>query len=216
MATRVLIADDHLVVRQGVRAVLDSGGGYEIVAEARDGREAVDLARRHSPSVIFMDPAMPELNGAEATRRIRKECSSVAVLALSMHSDSRYVSNMLSAGVSGYLLKTCDKQELLRAIEVALSGGTYLSPEVASAIVDDYVNGRDSERADDSILSAREREVLQLLAEGKTAKRIGRMLYVSSRTIDSHRQRIMSKLNVDSVAELTKCAIRMGLTTVQN
>jgi DNA-binding NarL/FixJ family response regulator len=213
MSTRVLIADDHPVVRRGVRALLTSREDYEVVAEARNGREAVDLARSHMPTVILMDPSMPELNGADAATRIRSECPGAVVVALSMHSDAQYVLRMLAAGASGYLLKTCDVEELLHAIEVACKGGMYLTPEVASEVVDCYLNGRGPVEDASSLLSEREREVLQLLAEGKSAKEIGQLLHVSSRTIDSHRQRIMAKLRVDSVAELTKCAIRMGLTT---
>jgi len=199
-----------------VRALLDGRDGYAIVGEAGHGREAVEMARRHMPAVVLMDPAMPELNGAEATAQILKECPGVVVVALSMHSDPKYVSRMLAAGASGYLLKTCDAEELLRSIEVAVSGGKYLAPEVASVVVDAYVNGRDPNEAAASGLTDREREVLQLLAEGKMAKEIARLLHVSSRTIDSHRQRLMAKLEVNSVAELTKCAIRMGLTTVES
>jgi len=216
MVTSVMVADDHPVVRRGVRALLASDEGYQVVGEAGDGREAVEMARRHMPDVVLMDPAMPELNGAEATARILKECAGVVVVALSMHSDPQYVSRMLIAGASGYLLKTCDTEELLHAIEVSLKGGKYLAPEVASTVVDAYVNGRDPNEADVSALSDREREVLQLLAEGKTAKQIGCLLHVSSRTIHSHRQRLMAKLKIDSIAQLTKCAIRMGLTTAES
>lgn len=215
MEAQVLIADDHLVVRRGVRALLSSNASYHVIGEATNGREAVEAARNLNPTVVLMEPVMPELNGADATRQIRAESPKTVVLALSMHSDEQYVLRMLAAGAAGYLLKTCDAEELFHAIEVVVGGRTYLTPEVAGAVVEGYVNGRGAEAGDDEKLSAREREVLQLLAEGYTAKGIGRVLHVSSRTIDSHRQRIMAKLEVDSVAKLTKCAIRMGLTTLE-
>jgi DNA-binding NarL/FixJ family response regulator len=216
MDTSVVIADDHPVVRRGVRALLASREGYEVVGEASNGREAVDLVRQHRPAIVLMDPAMPGMNGADATSQIRKECPGVVVLALSMHSDGQYVSRMLAAGAAGYLLKTCQADELLHAIEVVLQGGTYLTPEVASGIVDGYLSGHGPNEASVSCLCDREREVLQLLAEGESAKDIGRALHVSSRTVDSHRQRIMAKLKVDNLAGLTKCAIRMGLTALES
>ncbi len=215
MDVDVLIADDHLIVRRGVRALLSSNADYRIIGEASNGREAAEAARKLNPTVVLIDPAMPGLNGADVTAQIRAELPETVVLALSMHSDERYVSRMLAAGAGGYLLKTCNAEELFHAIEVAMEGGMYLTPEVAGVVVDNYVNGRGAESGEDRKLSAREREVLQLLAKGKTAKGIGHLLHVSSRTIDSHRQRIMAKLKVDSVAELTKCAIRMGLTTAE-
>lgn len=214
MSANVLVADDHAVVRQGVRSLLESCEGYAMVGEASDGRQAVELARKCKPDIVLMDPAMPGLNGADATVRIRTDCGEIPVLALSMHSDAHYVCLMLSAGASGYVLKTCDVGELLHAMKVLLDGGTYLTPEVASQVVDGYLNGGGPQEFEATDLSSREREVLQMLAEGKTAKQIGRLLHVSSRTVDSHRQRIMAKLKVDSVASLTKCAIRMGLTAI--
>jgi len=215
MAAGVLIADDHPVVRRGIRALLTQRDGFEVVGEAGNGRQAVEAVRRLRPEVVIMDPAMPELNGADATSQILKEFPETVVVALSMHSDERYVSQMLAAGAAGYLLKTCDAEEFFHAVEVALQGRTYLAPEVAGAVVDGYVNGYGPKTAEENKLSDREREVLQLLAEGKSAKQIGRLLHVSSRTVDSHRQRIMAKTGVDSMAELTKYAIRMGLTTVE-
>lgn len=215
MSTNVLVADDHVVVRQGIRSLLESCDGYAIIAEAVNGREAVELACRHRPDIVLMDPAMPELNGADATARIRRDCGEIPVLAFSMHSDSQYVCRMLAAGASGYVLKTCDAEELVQAVDVALEGGTYLTPEVATHVVDGYLHGG-ARQAETLGLTSREREVLQMLAEGRNSKEIGRLIHVSSRTIDSHRQRIMAKLKVDSLAALTKCAIRMGLTSLQS
>jgi len=215
MNADVLIVDDHPVIRRGVRMLFSRNTDYKVVGEANNGREAVEAARKLRPAVVLMDPAMPELNGVDATVQIRAELPGTVVLALSMHSDEQYVSRMLAAGAAGYLLKTCDAEELFRAIDVARKGQTYLTPEVAGAVVDGYVNGRRAEPGEGTKLSTKEREVLQLVAEGRSAKEIGQLLHVSSRTIDSHRQRIMAKLEVDSVAGLTKCAMRMGLTTVE-
>jgi DNA-binding NarL/FixJ family response regulator len=212
MSISVMVVDDHPVVRHGVRALLAGAAGHEVVAEASNGRDAVEIVRKTMPSVVLMEPAMPGLNGAEATSRIRKEFPKVAVVALSTHSDWRHVGRMLAAGAAGYVLKTCEPAELLRAIDAASRGETYLTPEVARGVVDRYRSGQDVAAAEGADLSGREREVLQLLAEGKSAKEIGQILHVSPRTIDSHRQRIMAKLSANGIAELTKCAIRMGLT----
>jgi len=166
------------------------------------------------PDLVVMDAAMPRLNGAGATRQIRSYCPNTSVIALSMHSDRRYVAGMLKAGASAYLLKTCDLEELLHAIDIAVQGGTYLSPDVTGTVVEAYVGGEGCTPGQPSDLSDRETEVLQLLAEGQNAKQIGSLLHVSSRTVDSHRQRIMEKLGIHTLAELTKYAIREGLTSV--
>ncbi len=217
MALRVMTVDDHPIVRNGVKSLLASGpegGAVDVIGEAADGRQAIEAARKLRPDVIIMDPAMPKLNGADATSQICRENPHTAVIALSMHSDERYVRRMLVAGASAYVLKTCTAEELCHAIRVAHEGGTYLTPDVAASVVEGYLNGQTPSPSAGEDLSEREREVLQLIAEGKTAKEIGRLLHVSSRTIDSHRQRIMAKLKANSVAELTKHAIRMGLTAV--
>jgi DNA-binding NarL/FixJ family response regulator len=203
MSTSVVIADDYPLVRRGVRSLLASREGFEVVGEAGNGREAVATACRHKPAIVLMEPAMPELNDPDATARIRRECPRTVVLALSSHSEEQYVCRMLAAGAAGYLLKTCEPDELVRAIGVALDGGTYLTPRVASEIVDGYVHGRVPEQSGDSELSDREREVLQLMAEGKSAKEIGRLLRVSSRTIDSHRQLPGCRLVVGSACPVT-------------
>jgi len=197
-----------------MEALLSGRGEYEVVGETGNGREAVDLAAKHAPDLVFMDSALPGLNGAEATSRILKMCPDAVVVALATQPDPQCLSRMLAAGAAGYVLKTCEPEELLRAVEVALGGGKYLMPELTSVVIDACVNGCGTNGSAPAELTRREREVLQLIAEGHTAKEIGRMLHVSSRTIDSHRQRLMAKLKVHSVAELTKCAIRMGLTTI--
>jgi len=215
MSTSILIADDHPVVRRGIRSLLETRDGYNVIGEARNGREAISSARKLAPEVVIMDPSMPCLNGAAATARICRECPGTCVVAFSMHSDERHVWNMLDAGAAGYLLKTCDISELLHAINVAREGGTYLTPSVAGTVVEGYVRNPENPNHREPRLTEKEREVLQLIAEGKNAKQIGGQLHVSSRTIDSHRQRIMAKLGVKSVAELTKCAVRLGLTSIE-
>lgn len=215
MTTTVVLVDDHRLVRDGLRALLESRTDVEVVGEADDGRAAVQLARKLLPDVVVMDPAVGGLNGAGAARQIRDTCPDVKVVALSMHSDKRYVSRMLQAGASAYLSKTCDVEELIHAINITTAGGTYLSPEVAATVVQGYVSGTGAGSSESHGLSDREAEVLQLLAEGKNSKGIGLLLHVSSRTVDSHRQRIMKKLDIHTLAELTKYAIRAGLTTVE-
>jgi len=187
--------------------------GMEVIAEAEDGRTALRLARELKPDLIIMDIGMAELNGMEATRQIRAEAPRVKVIALSMHSDVRFVSEMLKAGASGYLLKDSAFEELARAIKVVRAGGTYLSPGISGVVIKDYVGRLGEARPEASAtLTPREREVLQLVAEGHSTKEIAAKLGVSLKTVDTHRQQIMGKLGLRSVAELTKHAVREGLT----
>lgn len=218
MTIRVILADDHRVFRQGLCNLIDNESDMEVIAEAEDGREAVDLCLEQRPDVIVMDVAMPDLNGIEATRKIIDEMPDAKVLALSMHDDRQYAAGMLGAGASGYILKDCAFEELADAIRAVHNGRTYLSPDIAGVVVKDYV-GRLSEPSGDtafSVLTNREREVLQLVAEGHTTKQIAAMLHVSVKTIESHRQNIMDKLEIRSVAELTKYAVREGLTSLES
>ena len=215
MKTRILLADDHQIMREGLRALLEQQPGVEVVAEASDGRTAVKLAQDLLPDVAILDIGMPNLNGIEATRRITGEIGGVKVIGLSMHSDKRFVSEMLKAGASGFLLKDCALEELARAIKAVLENKTYLSPGIAGVVIDDYVQHlATNDIAAAPELTGREREVLQLLAEGKSTKQIALGLKVSVKTIETHRQNIMRKLGVYSVAELTKYALREGLTSL--
>ena len=215
MTIKVFIADDHQIVRQGLRTLLEREPDLEVVAEAENGRSTVRLARESHPEVIIMDVAMPDMNGIEATRQIISEMPKVKVIALSMYADRRFVANMLKAGASGYLLKDCASEELVRAIRVVLTHKTFLSPGVADIVVKDYVQAPlGSEVSAFSVLSNREREVLQLMAEGKSTNQIAECLHVSVKTVETHRQQMMQKLKMHSVAELTKYAIREGLTTL--
>jgi len=212
MAIRVLLADDHTIVRYSLRRVLESRDSIEVVAEASNGREAVELTRKHAPDVVLMDVAMPEMNGVDATRRILAELPDTRVVALSGHSHERLVADMLTAGARGYLLKDSEPDELVQAIERVAGGGAYLCRAVADVVLTDYVQRLMKSPA--SALSAREREVLQLLAEGKSAKEVAAGLGVSVKTVESHRARVMDKLGLHSIAELTKYAIRAGLTSL--
>ncbi|MBA4373014.1 MAG: DNA-binding response regulator [Thermodesulfovibrio sp.] len=215
MAIRVILADDHKIVRDGLRTLLQKYPEIEVIGEAEDGRSTVELTRELSPDVVIMDIAMPDMNGIEATRRITGEKPGVKVVALSMHSDKRFVSEMLKAGASAYLLKHSAFEELVTAIMTVRENRMYLSPAVTGVVVDSYVrqNGK-PESSVFSVLSDREREVLQLLAEGKNTKEIASSLNLSGKTVEAHRMNIMSKLNMHSIAELTKYAIREGLTSL--
>lgn len=214
MSIRILLADDHTILRQGLRVLLETQDDMEIVAEASNGRSAIDFAIELRPDIVIMDVSMPEMNGVEATRRIVERLDHTRVLMLSMYCDKRFVAKSLSAGASGYLLKDCVDEELVRAIRTVNGGATYLSPDIAGVVVDDYVDGRkaDSQAGD---LTPREREVLQLLAEGNSTKQIAVRLNISPKTVETHRQRTMEKLDIHSVAELTKYAIREGLTSAE-
>lgn len=215
MAITVILADDHKIVREGIRILLQKYPEIEVIGETEDGRSTVEMARELSPDVVVMDIAMPDMNGIEATRRITEERPGVKVVALSMHSDKRFVSEMLKAGASAYLLKHSAFEELVTAVMTVVENRMYLSPAVTGVVVDNYIKQKDKpEGSVFSMLSDREREVLQLLAEGKNTKEIATILNLSGKTVDAHRMNIMSKLNLHSIAELTKYAIREGLTSL--
>jgi len=217
MSIRVLLGDDHRIVREGLRILLEKEPDIEVIGEAEDGHSTVELARKLKPQIVVMDITMPDLNGIEATYEITKEVPGVKVLALSMHVDKRFVEKMLRAGATGYLPKDCAYEELVRAVHTVASNETYLSPTIADMVRRDYL--RQGPKADTSvfsILTLRERKVLQLMAEGKTTKAIASHLEVSVKTIETHRQHVMQKLNLHSLAELTKYAIREGLTSLES
>lgn len=216
MSIGVLLVDDHAIIREGLRSLLEKQPDMEVLADTDEGRKAVELVRELSPDVVIMDVTMAGLNGIEATRLIAAEFPEVKVIALSIHSQRRFIADMLSAGAAGYILKECLFDELVQAIQAVAVGGRYLSPRIADVVVDDYVK-RLSGTADSPLaaLTGREREVLQLVAEGKSTKEIALELHVSTKTIEANRRQIMEKLDVHSVAELTKCAVREGLTTLE-
>jgi DNA-binding NarL/FixJ family response regulator len=205
---RILLADDHAVVRRGFQMILAEQPDMEVVGEAGNGREALELAAKLKPDVVVMDVAMPELNGIEATRRMADHAPHARVLALSMHKDSVYVREILRAGARGYLLKDSAPADLVSAVRAIAAGEGYLSPAVSDAVLDDY---RRHVTNPIDLLTSREREVLQMLAEGKTNKEIAGVLNLSVYTVDAHRGRIMEKLNAHSINELVRFAVRNGL-----
>jgi len=214
-AVRIVVADDHAVVREGLCALLGAEPDMEVVGQARDGQEAVRLATELSPDVVILDVAMPGGSGSDAAREILRKAPSVKVLALSVHAEVQCVLEMLRAGALGYLLKTSDLDELLRAVRVVVAGQAYLSPSVAGVVVDDYVQqGRRPGSSATSGLTDRERQVLRLVAEGLATKQIAARLHLSGKTVEMHRSQIMRKLDIHGVAGLTKYAIREGLTSL--
>src|SRR4051812_40631296 len=220
----ILLVDDHKIVREGLRSLLEAEEDFRVIAEAADGRAAVELAREHAPAVVVMDIAMPQLTGIEPTRQIINALPREKVIALSRPPARRFMSEMLRAGASGYLLKDAASEELIQAIRTVVSGNVYLSPQITDVVVDDYLRRLPTEggslaptaggRGAFAVLTAREREVLQLMSEGKATKQIAMILHVSIKTVETHRRQLMEKLDLHSVAELTKYAIREGLTTV--
>ena len=216
MSTSVLVADDHGVMRQGLCKMLGEQPDLQVVGDAEDGQAAVELARQLSPDVVILDVVMPNLNGMEAARRILARRPQTKIIALSGHADRRLVEGMLKAGACAYVLKHCAVDELVQAIHSVRTHRTYLSPDIADLIVEDYV--RHPQTAGEplsAVLSAREREVLQLLAEGHAIKETAFHLHVSSKTVQTHRSHIMKKLNVHSTAELVKFAVREGVTSLE-
>ncbi|MFC2003846.1 response regulator, partial [Chloroflexota bacterium] len=201
MSIRIILVDDHKIVREGLHSLLSAEQDMEVIAEAAEGRMAVRLARELSPDVVILDIAMPGLNGIEAARQIRTSAPNVKIVALSMHSDKRFVTEAFRAGASGYLLKDCAFEELSRAIHAVTANQIYMSPSIAGILIEDYVKLQlTANTSPGSILTAREREVLQLLSEGKAVKEIASLLQVSVKTVETHRMRIMKKLNVHSTA----------------
>ena len=207
---RVFLVDDHTVVRQGLRRILESDEEIEIVGEAGDGRTAIDLVQKLRPHVVVMDVAMPELNGIEATRQILKRVEGAKVLVLSMHGDDVYVRQALKAGARGYLLKDSEDLDLIKAVKAIRGGGSFFSPPVSKVVLSGYLGDKIEGDVEDSVarLTDREREVLQLIAEGKTNKEVAHALSVSINTVETHRKHIMEKLDLHNTAELVRFAIR--------
>lgn len=205
---RVLLADDHRILRKGVRMLIDSQPDMEVVGEAKTGREAIDGARESKPDVVIMDISMPELNGIESTRQICEELKHVRVVALSMHRDSVYVREILRAGASGYLVKDSEDDDLVRAIRAVHRGEAFLSPAISDAVLSDY-RRHVSNPVD--LLTSREREVLTMVADGKTNKEIANTLSLSVYTVESHRGSVMEKLNLHNTGDIVRFALRNGL-----
>ena len=217
MKIRVLLVDDHKMMREGLMALLAGLPDVEVVGEAADGRTALDLVRTLSPDVVVMDIGMSELNGVEATRRIRAEHERVKVIALSTHTDTRYVHHMLEAGALGYVLKIAAHDELVRAVRAASLGKSFLSTEIAGLVVQRSTTAHTAEEVSAfTTLGAREREVLQLVAEGKTSGETASEMHISIKTVETHRRNIVQKLGLHGTAELTKYAVREGLTSLDD
>jgi DNA-binding NarL/FixJ family response regulator len=215
MSIKILLVDDHEIVRYGLRCLIEEQSDMEVVGEAENGRHAINSARQLKPDIVIMDISMPDMNGFEATRQIRKEIPNTKIIVLSMHHRKQFVIDMLNAGVSGYLLKTKVHEDLIRAIKAAVANEVYLSSKVTSMMARDYA--RDLSASDQlapCVLTPREREVLQLISEGKSTKESALHLHVSIKTIESTRRQIMQKLDIDNVAELTKYAISEGITSI--
>jgi two-component system response regulator NreC len=213
MSIRILLADDHSIMREGLAALLEKQTGLTVVGQADTGRSAVRLARELAPQVVIMDISMPDLNGIEATRQILAEGPGVKVIALSMHSDRHFVRGMLKAGASGYLLKHSASQELIKAIQIVLAGRVYLSPDIAGIVVEEYKKP-EQDSSIFAVLTPRELEVLQLLAEGKSAREIADTLHLGLKTIEAYRRQITDKMGFKSLAEMVKYAIREGLVSL--
>jgi DNA-binding NarL/FixJ family response regulator len=215
MKVRILLADDHRIMREGLKALLGKHSSLDVIAEAESGIEALTIARREKPEVIIMDIAMPDINGIEVTRQLKSELADIKIIALSMHSDRRFVSEILKAGASAYVLKHAAFEDLEKAIKAVMMNRTFLSADILESVVSDYVSQLSNSEYDAyRQLSDRERQVLQLLAQGNSTKEIAFKLHVSVKTIESHRQNIMNKLGIRTLAGLTKFAVREGLTSL--
>lgn len=210
---RILLADDHTVVRKGLRLLLESHPGFKVIAEAANGREAVSLAEANTPNVVVLDVAMPLLNGIEAARQISAKLPQTAIVFLSMHSDEGYVLKALKSGAKAYLLKDSAEDDLINAIKAVSEGKAFFSPAISKMLVEDYMRQMREREVEDSyeLLTTREREILQLFAEGKSAKEVAALLDLSLYTVETHRSNIFQKLDLHSVAELILYAVRKGV-----
>jgi DNA-binding NarL/FixJ family response regulator len=216
MSISVLIADDHAVVRDGLRLLIETQSDMKVVSEASNGREAARQVLRSNPDVVIMDLAMPELNGVEATRQIHENCPATKVIILSMHSSSEHIFQALKAGAHGYLLKESAGMEVISAIRVVHSGKRYLSEKIGGQMIDEYIHNREIVETGSPLskLSSREREILQLVVEGKSSADIAQTLFLSPKTVDTYRSRLMQKLGINDLPGLTKFAIQHGITTL--
>lgn len=210
---RIMIADDHPLVRSGLRALLERDGEFQVIAEAADGYEAIDLAVLHKPDVILLDVGMPRLSGPDAAQSISQKLPAVRIVMLSMHSDESYVLRALKAGARGYLLKASPEADVIAAIRAVASGNAYFSPSITKLLVEEYVVEARRRGVEDSydLLSTREKEILHILASGKTNREIAELLFISVATVETHRNNVFQKLHLHNLAELILYAVRKGL-----
>ncbi len=215
MTVKLIVADDHTLLREALCNKLDSKHDLEVIVQADDGRQAIELCQKHVPELIIMDVSMPDLNGVEATKRIHDNNPNIKIIALSMHSEQKFVTDMLKAGASGYLNKACRFEELLEAINVVISGEIYLDRGIGTKVIKDCLSSlSQNEDSNSEILTSREREVLQMVAEGKSSKEVAFKLGIEEHTIVKHRQNIMNKLDIRDIPGLTKYAIREGIISL--
>ncbi len=216
-AITILLADDHAIVRQGLAKVLENGARLKVVGEAKDGREAVNKACQLKPNIVLMDISMPILNGIEATRQIKKMCPQTKVIILSMHSHDRYIGELLKMGASGYLIKDSTGSDIINAIDAAMKGDVFLSPSISRLVVENFVSSKKKQSSREELyanLSNREREVFQMIAEGRSTKDIADILFVSISTIKTHRAHIMEKLQINNISQLVQFAIELGIVEI--
>ncbi len=215
MSIRIIIADDHQLFREGLVNLLSQAPDVEIIAQAEDGKDALKKTRELNPDIVLMDIGMPIMNGVRATEILHKELPDVKVIALSMHSDKQYIKEMLEAGAFGYLFKNCTYDQLIEAINTVQSGKKYLSDTITEVLIQDYLGKEEDADDDKPALSAREAEVLKLFAEGKSSREISELLYVSVKTVGTHKQNILDKLELKSTTDLVKYALRKGIITLE-
>jgi DNA-binding NarL/FixJ family response regulator len=216
MEIKIVLADDHQILRDGIKNVIEQNSTLKVIGEATNGREAIKLCEQLKPDVVIMDIAMEGLNGLEATERITQDNPAIKVIALSMHSNKRFVLGMFKAGAYGYLLKDCDADELIKAIKTVAINQKYIAQKISGIILNELIAGPQEDGDEESGLTSREKEILQMIAEGKSSKEIGDILFLSSKTVDTHRKNIMDKLELRTLPELTKYAIRSGLTSLED
>lgn len=217
MTIKIILADDHNVLREGLKSLLNQQQDFEVIGEADNGRDAVRLTKKLEPDIVVLDIGMPNMNGIQATQHIVAEVPDTKVLALSMHSDHQFVVKMLQAGASGYMLKDCAYEELISAVRDITAGKFYLSKDVTGVVINNYINMIQAvDAVSHPTLTSRERETLQLIAEGKSTAETANLLNVSPKTIETHRKNIMDKLDIHNIADLTKYAVREGITSIED
>ncbi len=215
MPIKILIADDHQLFREGLMNLLADSSKIEVIAQAENGKEAIDKARKLNPDIVIMDIGMPVMNGVEATEILKKELPKIKVVAISMHSDKHFIKGMLEAGATGYLSKSCTYNQLIKAINAVYSGKKYLSDKITDVIIHDYLGKKEDIPSNGTKLSERESEILKLFAEGKTSREISELLFISIKTVGTHKQHILEKLELKSITDIVKYALKNGIISLE-